>query len=134
MEIYATMYILGVLMHLQERNDEALDCYHFFLDRAFATSFQNTIPNKHKVTVLIQVLMIQCKRLKFSYKSFELSVLLKILRSLWLSIGCNGPFIPQILISIGIFLVDFCLSHYAVPFFIKQLQIEKVFYAKITQH
>ena len=126
-EVCVTMYNLGLIMHLQGRYDKALDCYWFFLDRAFATSFQNTIPNKHKVTVLIQVLMIQCKRLNFSYKSFELSVLLKKLRSLRYNIGCNGPFITQILNSIGIFLLDFCLSHYAVPFFIEQLQIEKVF-------
>jgi len=124
-EVCAVMYNIGFILHLQERHNEALDFYQNFFDRAFATNCQDLIPSKYKVTVLIQVLLIHCEKFSFSCKSYEFSVVLKRLRSLRSSLGTDHPSIPRILNNIGLFLIEFSLNQFAIPFFIEQLRIEK---------
>ena len=123
-EVYSTMYNLGLLKQQQQRFEETMEIYQIILDNVSIKESEHDIPNKCLVTVIINVLSIYCKQVMWQKKGLDFMQALSRLQSLRENFGYEDHNIPEALHSMSNILIGFSLHQFALPLLLEKLQIQ----------
>lgn len=127
-EVVVNMYNMGRLYQAHKKNNEASECFvpifAYFKSRS---QEQWDLPLQDAVSILTHVISVFAKTSSFALNGFYINQSLKKLNTLRFQYGFDHPDLPTYLNRIGDALTEAGEPELALPFFLEQLRVEKVF-------